>query len=174
MTHETQDLRREVAMTKEILRVVANETGDPEIVECVVEETDFKRCVVRVAMLAKEKAAHVGALKALISEYQARIDRMEHAEERLRRVIAQAMQDVGMTKIAEPEMTISLRAGNQEVILQDTTADATMREFFPAFVKEKVTYSFDKTAIRQALESGASVPFARLGNAAPVLSIRVK
>lgn len=174
MTHETNDLRREVAMLRELLAVYADESGDEDLVECLANETEFKRAIVRVGLLAREKAAHIAALEELIGEYQERVDRMDKTQKRLRAIIAQAMQDVGLTKIAEPEMTISLRAGNQEVILEDPTADATMREFFPAFVKEKTTYSFDKTAIRQALESGASVPFAKLGNAAPVLTIRVK
>jgi phosphosulfolactate phosphohydrolase-like enzyme len=77
------------------------------------------------------------------------------------------MQSAEIAKIEMPEATLSLRAGQQQLI-----GDAD-----PASLPDelcKISRSLDRTKIKEALKTGQTIPGFELSNSPPSLTIRIK
>lgn len=126
--------------------------------------------IVRSARIEKADAE---AAKKIISEIQERAARKLSRHDSLRDLAAWAMAECGLTRIAAPDCTISLGRGRASVhIGRDPTSGDFSR--MPGLVQERITYAWRKEAIREALERGEEVEFARASNGAAVLSVRVR
>lgn len=121
--------------------------------------------IARLVRKARLDRATAAALKTLQDDMAMRRARYEARGDRLEAAALSLMQAIGERKIERPDLTISVRAGRPELIVDD---DA-LPDAFCAFTRRP-----DRVAIRNALTGGVEVPGARLGNAAPSLSVRAK
>lgn len=138
--------------------------------------------VLRADMVEAETDAHtflsiitrkIGETKALsdgangyAAELLERCGRLDRRVESLRKFIFQIMEAAALKSAELPEATLSIRAGQQKVLITDETQipDALF----------KIKREPDKTAIKEKLKSGEIVAGAQLSNAEPSLSIRTK
>jgi hypothetical protein len=125
---------------------------------------DFLTEIVR--RIEDNKALTIGT-KDRFEELKARKERFEHRIEYLRELLFKVMHAAELAKIELPEASLSLRAGQQQLI-----GDAD-----PATLPDelcKISRDLDRAAIKDALKTGKTVPGFQLSNSPPSLSIRVK
>lgn len=112
------------------------------------------------------KAMLVGT-KERREELKAREDRFEQRIEALRGLLFKLMDAAELTKRELPLATLSIRAGQQQLV-----GDADPESVSPEY--RKVSIALDRTAIKDALKIGQTVPGFSLSNSQPSLTIRIK
>lgn len=134
--------------------------------------SDFKELVAAVVREIRVEEAHISAIALLLADMESRLSRKKAKIERLRNSIAYAMSEAGERKIDAPDATISLRQCQPKLVFRVEPDDAPNGKF----VKEKITLSWDREAVKAALsnddEDARAV--AHFTNANPTLSIRTK
>lgn len=135
--------------------------------ECVDEETgeiDAERAseylealqlergekVENIALYIKSLDSEAAAIKAEEKNLQARRTAKERKAERLREYLKTSMLALNEPKFETARVALSFRTSKQVVV-------SDMEKLDKAYIKEKVEYSADKTAIKKAIESGATV-----------------
>ena len=119
--------------------------------------------VLRASIAAKDMAE---AADARASDIAARRDRYRRRAEALRGAAFAALDALGIKKLELPDLTASIAAGRQAVVVVDDAA-------LPAqFVR--VSRSPDKAALLQALKAGEDVSGATLSNSLPSLIVRTR
>jgi hypothetical protein len=146
---------------------------DPEIVEdqAALLDTldgeagalDFIAFWCRAALA--DEAMAIG-LRTIIADNQMRLQRLLARAEKKRGVAMSLMDAIGERRIVRPDLTITVNAGRQKVIVSDEQA------LPDAFVRVK--REPNKIAILEALELGETVPGAALSNRQSQLTIRTK
>lgn len=157
-------LEREVAL---LIADYPELADDEDLRRDVIEgETDAFSVLTRIVRKHREAKAFGEAIKA---ERQALADRQERYGRRamhLATLAARIMNAAGLTKAELPIATLSIRAGVPSVVITD---EAAIPDDFCALVRTP-----SKTAIKDALTNGQTVPGAMLSNGAPSIAIRVK
>lgn len=110
--------------------------------------------------------AHIEGLKAAQQRLKDRKERFENQVERIRGVIAGAMEAIDVKRLERPTATLTLALPSPQVQI---TAES---ELPSAYLVEKVTVSPDKRKLLADLKAGATIPGAELKNGAPALQIR--
>jgi hypothetical protein len=154
-----------------LIRDYALGEDDQALIDTLDGCSDLKERITALARKANERKYLAAGLKALIDDQKARLKRLEEGEEKLRDLVAWAMSEAGIDKITAPDMTISQRMGAKPLLIDPIDPEKYAGS---DYVREKVTYSFDRDAIKRAMNEGAVIPWARFGNPAPVLTIRTK
>lgn len=156
------------------LQVENLKISHPEILEddeawlsTLESETDFNEILTTIVRRIEDTKILVIGTKDRFEDLKARKDRFEHRVETLRTLLFKIMQSAELAKVELPEATLSLRAGTQQLV-----GDADPENLPPEF--KRVTVAVDKTAIKDALKKGQTVPGFELSNSPPSLSIRVK
>lgn len=144
---------------------------DQALIDTLDGLSDLKERISILARRANERKYLAAGLKALIEDQKLRMKRLEDGEEKLRELVAWAMQEAGIDKITAPDMTISQRMGVPPLIVEPIDPEPFAKS---DFVRTKTIYSWDKDAIGRALNEGRLVPFAHFGNPRPQLTIRTK
>lgn len=160
---------RSVRLQVENLKLV-----HPEILEddeawlaTLESETDFTELLTTIVRRIEDTKALVIGTKDRFEELKARKDRFEHRIDTLRELAFKIMQAADLAKAELPEATLSLRAGQQQLI----------GEADPASLPDslcKISRDLNRTAIKEALKTGQTVPGFSLSNSPPSLSIRIK
>lgn len=161
---EDPDIASDEAMMADILG------SDPDTADAM----DVLHRVLRAAVYAKTMAA---ASDARMTEIEMRRDRYKRRAENLITAAFNAMAALSMRKVELPDLTATIRAGSQSVVILDE--DALPDEY----VRVTTTRVPDKRAIRDALiqrsesadpSQGIDIPGATLSNGLPNLMIRTK
>lgn len=146
----------------------------PELIEddeawaaTLESETDFNEVLTTIVRRIEDTKALVIGTKDRFEELKARKDRFEHRVETLRELAFKIMSAAEMAKVELPEATLSLRAGQQQLV-----GEADPETLLPEFRKVSVTP--DRQAIKDALKAGQTVPGFLLSNSQPSLTIRIK
>jgi hypothetical protein len=160
---------RDIRLQVENLKLV-----HPELVEddeawlaTLESETDFNEILTTIVRRIEDTKALVIGTKDRFEELKARKDRFEHRIETLRTLAFKIMQAADLAKMELPEATLSLRAGQQQLV-----GDADPEYMPDDFVK--ISRSLDRTKIKDALKTGQTVPGFELSNSPPNLTIRIK
>lgn len=159
-------LSAQTRLAADIVEAVRAAIGedDPDFLAIVEAETDLLERLRKMLRAARLADADASATKAIMQELAERKSRLEGRADRLRDMVKHAMQELGITKLDAPDMTISLRASAPGVEIID------MSQLPERFVRVKVEP--DRAAIREALKDGDLVPGACLKNAEPALTVR--
>jgi Siphovirus Gp157 len=120
--------------------------------------------VIRSALV--DEALHIG-LRFRVEDMKERLSRLEQRGAKKRQLALDAMNEVGLTKLEQPDFTASARAGSPAlvVIAEDRIPDAYWLPQPP---------KLDRQAILGELKRGAEIPGAQMSNTKPVLSVRTK
>lgn len=139
------------------------------ICDMIEAETDSLNDVSQVIRWIGEREAMSESLKAYEGELAMRRKRLDEGVANARKALVAFMEATGLRKIERPEGTLSVRPGGVQVIYAgDFKAEALDEKF------QKWTCAADKAAIKEALQSGETVPGAVLSNGSPVLTLRVR
>lgn len=134
-----------------------------DMIEGSTEALEFLDMVAR--QIEDTKALEEG-VSARIKELSERKSRFERREEALRALAFKIMQAGDIKKAELSIATLSIRNNPPKVMIHDEAA-------LPVDCVKTVT-SPDKTAIKNKLQAGETVPGAFLSNSEPSLSLRVK
>jgi Siphovirus Gp157 len=113
-----------------------------------------------------DEAFHAG-LRFRVDEMRDRLSRLELGATKKRQLALDAMNEVGFTKLEQPDFTASARDGSPAlvVIAEDRIPEAYWLPQPP---------KLDRRAILAELKRGLEVPGAQMSNPKPVLSVRTK
>ena len=148
------------------------EDDDAALLDTLEGASPIQDIIIKMCRDAKLAEAYAEAMKAIIADNAARKKRHETRAEKLRELAVWAMQEISLKKIEEADLTISQRTGEKKLIVT-TDADISSPE---RFTRMKEVYSWDREALRVAVESGdqQAMAIAYLDNAFPILTIRTK
>lgn len=134
--------------------------------DMVEAETDAYTFLSIITRKIGESEALCEGVDAYVKDLYLRQNRVERRIDALRLLAFKIMEAAALKSAELPEATLSIRAGQQKVIITDETQipDALF----------KIKREPDKTAIKEKLKSGEVVAGAQLSNAEPSLTIRTK
>ena len=142
-----------LAIRDELFQTADEETGefDTALLERLnaIQES-FEVKAQNCALVCLELRDRKEAIKCEIERLQGLLKRAEKGEEWLRGYLSEAMTSTGYETIDGARVSISFRSSEETVI-------DNMDELPKEFIKEKVTYAPDKTAIKQAIKAGKEV-----------------
>ena len=130
-------------------------------------ETSFEDLLTSVVRRIEDTKAMVIGTKDRFEELKSRKDRFEHRVDTLRNLAFKIMQTAELAKVELPEASLSLRAGTQQLI-----GEADPQELPDELCK--ISRDLNRTAIKEALKTGLTVPGFELSNSPPSLTIRIK
>jgi hypothetical protein len=106
-------------------------------------------------------------LRLRLNDMKERLSRLEERTAKKRALALEAMSEVGLGKLEQPDFTASLRAGAPSVMV---TAEDAIPEIYWVPQPPKL----DRQALLSELKRSVDVPGAQLSNAKPVLTVRTK
>jgi hypothetical protein len=96
-----------------------------------------------------------------------RLKRLEERGAKKRQLALEAMDEVGLNKLQQPDFTASTRPGSPSLVVT-TEGDVPSPYWVPQPPK------LDRQAILGALKRGTDIPGVQLNNPKPVLVVRTK
>lgn len=120
--------------------------------------------VIRSALV--DEALHAG-LRFRLDDMRERLSRLELRASKKRQLALEAMTEVGLTKLEQPDFTASARAGSPTLVV---IAEERIPEAYLLPQPPKL----NRQAILGELKRGLEIPGAQMSNPKPVLSVRTK
>ena len=149
---ETQQLYEQVIGTLD------EETGEVDLEAVTALEAkkeEFAAVAINYATVVRMLNSRKSEAEAEIKRLKEISDKLGRAVDRMTNTLSAACQGLGFDKINGLTAEISFRKSEQTII--------DNAEMLPSeFVKEKVTYAPDKTAIKNAIKAGQDVPGAHI------------
>jgi hypothetical protein len=135
-----------------------------DTLEGITDLHEMIAAVIRSALV--DEALHAG-LCFRLDDMKERLSRLELRATKKRQLALEAMNEVGLTKLEQPDFTASARAGAPAlvVIAEDRIPEAYWLPQPP---------KLDRQAILGELKRGLAIPGAQMSNAKPVLTVRTK
>ena len=129
--------------------------------------TDLHEMIAAVIRSALVDEALQAGLRFRLDDMRERLSRLELRASKKRELALEAMTEVGLTKLEQPDFTASARAGSPAlvVIAEDRIPEAYWLPQPP---------KLDRQAILGELKRGIEIPGAQMSNPKPVLSVRTK
>ena len=125
-------------------------------------EQELVRKAENVAVYIKAMEAEAKSLKAEEDRLKARRQAKENAAKRMREYLMGCMKQANISKIDEPRAIISLRNNPESVEISDENDFISWaNEDHDEYLRYKAP-EINKTAVKNALKSGAEIPFAAL------------
>jgi Siphovirus Gp157 len=113
-----------------------------------------------------DEALHAG-LRFCLDDMKQRLSRLNLRAANKRQLALEAMTEVGLTKLEQPDFTASARAGSPALVV--IAEDSIPKGYWlPQPPK------LDRQGILAELKRGAAIPGAQMSNSKPVLSVRTK
>jgi hypothetical protein len=135
-----------------------------DTLEGITDLHEMIAAVIRSALV--DEALHSG-LRFRVDDMKERLSRLELRANKKRELALEAMSDVGLTKLEQPDFTASTRAGSPAlvVIAEERIPDSYWLPQPP---------KLDRQAILGELKRGIEIPGAQMSNPKPALSVRTK
>src|SRR5262245_42586434 len=135
-----------------------------DTLEGITELNEMIAAVIRSALV--DEALHAG-LRFRLEDMKERLSRLEVRAAKKRQLALEAMNEVGFTKLEQPDFTASTRAGSPSLIVvaEDNIPD---NYWIPQPAK------LDRQTMLGELKRGVEIPGAQLSNPQTVLMVRTK
>lgn len=160
------DYRLIEVVSAELIALLGDEFDPATFWDTLDGETDVMDILGAILRDRMEAAVFEAANKAAADEYSTRARKFAERQKALSKALGKILDMTGQKKVQHPLGTVSRIAGRASVEITDETL--VPRELC------QITVSPDKKAIKEALESGESVPGAALSIGDPSVSVRVK
>ena len=108
-----------------------------------------------------------GGLRSRIEDMRQRLARLEERGSKKRQLALEAMTEVGLSKLEQPDFTASARAGSPSLVV---VAEQAIPEAYWVPQPPKL----DRQLLLAELKRGREIPGAQLGNPKPTLAVRTK
>jgi hypothetical protein len=129
--------------------------------------TDLHEMIAAVIRSALVDEALQAGLRTRLEEMRQRLARLEERGAKKRQLALDAMCEVGLKKLEQPDFTASARAGLPHLLI---VADDVIPE--PYWVPQPP--KLDRQSLLADLKRGEVIPGAQLGNPKPSLAVRTK
>ncbi len=129
--------------------------------------TDLHEMIAAVIRSALVDEALQAGLRTRLEEMRQRLARLEERGAKKRQLALDAMCEVGLKKLEQPDFTASARAGLPPLVV---VADDVIPEFYWVPQPPKL----DRQSLLADLKRGDVIPGAQLGNPKPTLAVRTK
>jgi hypothetical protein len=142
-------------------------TDDETIRDTLEGITDLHEMIaaaIRSALV--DEALHTG-LCCRVNDMKERLSRLELRATKKRQLALEAMTEVGLAKLEQPDFTASARAGSPALVV---VAEETIPDAYRVPQPPKL----DRQALLAELKRGAGIPGVQLSNPQPVLMVRTK
>lgn len=133
--------------------------------DCIEGETGLHEAIGKAALELAAVDAEVEGVQFAIARLTQRLDRYKNRVEGIREAIQAAMETAELTSLKTPAATLSIKPSPPRVEIVDIKA-------IPAVFLKQPPPVPDKTAIKDALKAGESIPGTTLSNQPPSLSVR--
>ena len=143
------------------------DTDDETIRDTLEGITDLHEMIAAVIRSALvDEALHAG-LRFRVDDMKERLSRLELRATKKRQLALEAMTEVGLTKLEQPDFTASARSGSPAlvVIAEDRIPEAYWLPQPP---------KLDRQSLLAELKRGSAIPGTQLSNPRPTLSVRTK
>ena len=120
--------------------------------------------VIRSALV--DEALHAG-LRLRLEDMRERLSRLELRASKKRLIAFEAMTDVGLAKLEQPDFTASVRVGSPALVV-------IAEDKIPGPYWLPQPPKLDRQAILGELKRGAEIPGTQMSNPQPVLMVRTK
>ena len=124
-------------------------------------EQELVRKAENIAVYIKNMESEAKTLKAEEDKLKARRQAKENAAKRMREYLMGCMKQANISKIDEPRAVISVRNNPESVEISDETEFIGWAADHDEYLRYKAP-EINKTAVKNALKSGAEIPFAAL------------
>lgn len=135
-----------------------------DTLEGITDLHEMIAAVIRSALV--DEALH-GGLRSRLDDMKMRLARLEERGAKKRQLALEAMTDVGLTKLEQPDFTASARSGSPSLIV-------TSEHFIPEAYWLPQPPKLNRQGLLGELKRGSKVPGAQLSNPSPVLTVRTK
>ena len=135
-----------------------------DTLEGITDLHEMIAAVIRSALV--DEALHAG-LRFRLDDMRERLSRLELRASKKRELALEAMTEVGLSKLEQPDFTASARAGTPALVV-------IAEESIPGAYWLPQPPKLDRQAILGELKRGIEIPGAEMSNPKPVLSVRTK
>ena len=135
-----------------------------DTLEGITDLHEMIAAVIRSALV--DEALHLG-LRSRLDDMKERLSRLELRASKKRELALEAMTEAGLSKLEQPDFTVSARAGTPTLVV---VADDQIPETYWLPQPPKL----DRQTILAELKRGIEIPGAQMSNPKPVLSVRTK
>jgi hypothetical protein len=135
-----------------------------DTLEGITDLHEMIAAVIRSALV--DEALHTG-LRFRIDDMRERLSRLELRASKKRQLALEAMTEVGLSKLEQPDFTASAKAGSPTLVV-------VAEESIPKACWLPQPPKLDRQAILGQLKRGVEIPGAQMSNPKPVLSVRTK
>ena len=129
--------------------------------------TDLHEMIAAVIRSALVDEALLAGLRTRLEEMRRRLGRLEERGAKKRQLALEALCEVGLKKLEQPDFTVSARAGLAPLII---IAEDLIPE--PYWIPQPAR--LDRQSLLADLKRGDLIPGAELGNPKPSLAVRTK
>jgi hypothetical protein len=142
-------------------------TDEETMLDTLEGITDLHEMIAAVIRSALVDEALQTGIRTRLDEMRARLVRLAERGLKKRQLALEAMNEVGLKKLEQPDFTVSMRMGSPSLIV--IAEDAIPHAYWlPQPPK------LDRQALLGELKHGGEIPGAQLSNAQPVLVVRTK
>ena len=135
-----------------------------DTLEGITDLHEMIAAVIRSALV--DEALHTG-LRSRMDDMKERLSRLDLRASKKRELALHAMSEVGLSKIEQPDFTVSTRPGPPAlVVISEKTIP-------PAYWLPQPP-KLDRQSLLGELKRGSAIPGAELSNPKPVLMVRTK
>ena len=143
-------------------------TADEETLLDTLEGiTDLHEMIAAVVRSALVDEALLTGLRSRLEDMKQRLARLEERGAKKRQLALDAMNEVGLTKLQQPDFTASTRAGSPSLIV-------VAEDAIPYTYWVPQPPRLDRQALLGELKRGGEIPGAQLSNSKPILAVRTK
>jgi hypothetical protein len=129
--------------------------------------TDLHQMIAAVIRSALVDDALSTGLRKRLDDMKARLARLEERGTKKRQLALEVMEEIGLSKLQEPDFTASTRAGSASLVVKSED-DVPAPYWIPRPPR------MDRQALLGELKRGADIPGVQLNNPKPVLVVRTK
>ena len=152
---------------KERLQSVFPEADDETVADTLEGITDLHEMIAAVIRSALVDEALATGLRSRLDEMKQRLGRLDERAAKKRQLALDAMNDVGLKKLEQPDFTATARIGSPSLVV--VAEDAIP----PAYWVPQPP-RLDRQVLLAELKRGGDVAGTQLSNSNPVLSVRTK
>jgi len=129
--------------------------------------TDLHEMIAAIIRSALVDEALQSGLRSRLDEMRRRLARLEDRGMKKRQLAMEAMIEVGLKKLEQPDFTASARSGSPALVV-------VSEDLVPEAYWVPQPPKLDRQSLLAVLKRGAEVPGAQLNNPKPTLSVRTK
>jgi hypothetical protein len=146
---------------KELVSALEENEGElnPDIESALrINQNELQEKSINYAYAIKTVSNDVDAISEEIKRLQALKKAKDNTIQRLKDTVVNAMQIYGLEKVETPTLKLSIRR-SEAVIIDDIFTKVNPEGYY---MTEKITYTPDKTMIKEAIKRGENIEGARI------------